>query len=422
MPDRADTYGRGRLIWLEESAGVCKARLTVSLPRSGDGGRHRKTYTLVGTKRQIEKERLRILTEASSGNVKVRERETLGEFLQSWLNTVVALPGMSPRTRVCYQQYIEYYIRPRLGQVRLSELAPSDIQSFYATLLREGRRRTTVNSSPGLSATTVANIHRVLHTALAYAVKTDKLNKNPADVVTVPKRSRTKQRILSSEQVALILQETENPRLRLLVLLGICCGVRRGEALGLRWCDVDLGRELLTVRQTLVDTGVELVMKEPKTEESVRVIKMPTVLTKALRTHRTVQNEQKQLLPTYEDHDLVLCWEDGRPIHPHRLYRPLKNLLRRLGLDERTRIHDLRHSHATHLLEANVHPKVVAERLGHRDIETTLNIYSHALPHMQDTAAQATDDAVRNALNSAVSGPVPPEDGTKMAQNRGPGD
>lgn len=424
MAERKDSYGRGRLVWIDQGPGDCVARLIVNVARGSDGKRHRRTFTLRGTKRQIERERTRIMHEANQGSVQEQAHYSVEAYLNYWMTNAVR-PKLGARTVVNYQEYVSLYIVPEVGGLRLADLTPARIQALYTNLLEHGRKRTRGDGSRGLSTTTVGNLHRVLHQALEMAVTWNLLPENPAKRVAVPSASKRKPVILTPEQVAAILAETNNPRLRLLVLLSVCTGMRRGECLGLRWTDVDFARGLLHITHSLVDTGDTVILKAPKTEAGARPVKMPALLSEVLHAHRAAQEEYKAMFgAAYHDEGYIICWEDGRPVHPHRFYKPLKTLLRRLGLPETARLHDLRHSHASHLLTANVHPKAVSERLGHEDIETTLNIYSHVLPHVQDEAAAATDTILRAAIaaraETASGDTFVREEGTKKAQKHGP--
>lgn len=419
MAERTEVYGRGTLEWVKEGPGQCVARLRVDLPRGPDGRRRRYRFTLKGTRREIERERIRILHELHTGALRARQPQTVAEYLAYWIEHAVA-PGGSERYAVSCRQCLDYYVAPYLGQVRLSDLTPLAVQELYARLRREGRRRRHPGQPAGLSETTVNGVHRVLNRALEQAVVWQILDANPCRHVAAPKPAKRKPVILSREQVARVLAAATHPQLRLYVMIAACTGMRRGEVLGLRWSDVDLERRLFTIEQTYVDTGRRLVFKPPKTEAGARPLRIPGMLAETLAAHREEQERRKALLGgAYQDHGLVVCWEDGRPIEPRRLYRPLTNLLRRLGLPENARLHDLRHSHATHLLQDNVHAKAVSERLGHRDVETTLNIYSHVLADIQQQAAEATDRAMRAALGGAQPDPQggsgsDGEDGTKM--------
>jgi integrase len=398
MADRQDVYGRGSLEWISQGPGDCVARLTIELQRGPDGKRRRKMITLRGSKRDIEKQRTKILGELNSGDFVAASPSTLGAYLDYWLTNAVK-PRLAERTFENYSQYVEYYIRPNLGAIRLADLSTAMVQAFYTRLLTAGRIRKLACKSAGLSPTTVNNVHRVFHEAMDWAVKWQFITKNPTEHVAVSKPEKRKQVILDRNQVATILSSVQDYKLRLVVMIGICTGLRRGEIVGLRWADVDLDRGLLMIQHSMVNTGKRIISKGPKTEAGARPLMMPSVLTDLLRERKDEVAAQKEILDSaYQDHDLVVCWEDGRPVHPHRFYKPLRNLLRRLNLPDGVCLHDLRHSHATHLLLDGVHPKAVSERLGHENVETTLNLYSHILPHIQKEAAESTDKALRDAL------------------------
>ena len=169
-------------------------------------------------------------------------------------------------------------------------------------------------------------------------------------------------------------------------------GLRRGELLGLRWQDVDLDGGKLAVRQSLEQTKAGgLAFKQPKTQKGRRVVTLPPIAVEALRRHRADQARERLLLgPAYEDHGLVLAQADGRPVNPEDVTRAFKRLARKAGVRPLS-LHKLRHTHATLLLGANVHPKVVSERLGHATVGITLDTYSHVLPHLQEEAARKID-------------------------------
>jgi len=191
----------------------------------------------------------------------------------------------------------------------------------------------------------------------------------------------------------------------------MACGcICRGELLALRWRDVDIEAGAATVRQSLEKTRRGLVFKAPKQERSRRTIILPALAIEALKTHKAAQaQEYVRLGLGKDDRDLVLCdvtttGDQGEragelvrvPVQPDQLSKAFHRLAGRLGL--RCRFHDLRHSHATHLLKGGVHPKVASERLGHASIAITLDTYSHVLPGLQEDAARRVDAALRKAL------------------------
>jgi integrase len=163
------------------------------------------------------------------------------------------------------------------------------------------------------------------------------------------------------------------------------------------WSDIDLAAGSLAVRQTLQEAEGKLTFKEPKTPKSRRVIALPTVALEALRQHRARQAETRlQLDARYNDHDLVCTQADGSPWWSSDFDRRFRILKTQAQID--VRFHDLRHTHATQLLKAGVHPKVVSKRLGHTSIGITLDTYSHVMPGMQEEAAEKIDAGLRAAL------------------------
>jgi len=197
-------------------------------------------------------------------------------------------------------------------------------------------------------------------------------------------------RVWDEEQVRLFLAEARRSSTNyVLYLMAVLTGMRRGELLGLRWQDLDLTLGMASVRQTFIRLGKRQIFREPKSATSRRTVALPEVLVGELRQLRNRQIERRTLLGTeYEDHDLVFCQPNGKPLHAHNLVRrDFRGIIKRVGLP-RIRFHDLRHSHATHMLRQGVNPKVVQERLGHSSPAFTLSIYSHVLPGMQEEAAR----------------------------------
>jgi len=187
-------------------------------------------------------------------------------------------------------------------------------------------------------------------------------------------------------------------RLELPVVLAVSTGLRRGELLAVRWRDVDLEKATLAVRQSIEQTKNGLAFKEPKTRRGRRVVALPNVTVEALRRHRTDQAKRRLSLGSaYKDQGLVLTRLDGRPMDPAETSKAFARVIARNGL-RRHSLHSLRHTHATLLLRANVHPKVVSERLGHATIGITLDTYSHVLPDMQEAAAKKLEGVLGPSL------------------------
>ncbi len=369
-------------------------RLRVDLGLDTSGRRVQKSITVRGTRKDAEKRLAEIVNDMHRGTALPVRTMTVSQYLDHWLGTYVA--KLAPRTYYNYRDYVELYIRPSLGRRLLQDLSPLHIQSFYTDLEQNARKR---DGKP-LSPTTIFHTHRVLKGALKRAVQWQLLMRNPAEAATAPRMAERPPRTLNIEQVAGLLGSARNTRLYLPILLALCTGMRRGEMAGLRWQDVNLERSLITIRQTLVCvTPGRVEFKAPKTRSGRRAVPIPSILVEELREELLRLGALRDALgPAYNPENVVICREDGRPVHPTTLYTAFQKLVVRLGLP-RIALHDLRHSHATHLLELGVHPKVVSERLGHSDPALTLRVYSHVMANIQEEAAQQTDELLRGAIN-----------------------
>jgi len=249
---------------------------------------------------------------------------------------------------------------------------------------------------------TVHKHHRILYESLRYGVRQGILVRNPAEAVTPPHGQSKELTIVGANRLQLILEAAKESPYYALFFMIAYTGVRRGEALGLRWGDIDLEKATLSVVQTLQQLrNGEYIFREPKSKHSRRQIALSPSLAIAFWEYRLKQEQARRLLgqplaPT----DLVFSHPDGRPLRPNTVSRALQEIAQSIGLNG-TRLHDLRHAHATILLQQGVHPKIVQERLGHSTVATTLDIYSHVLPGLQEAAARRFDEGLESALTEA---------------------
>ena len=204
--------------------------------------------------------------------------------------------------------------------------------------------------------------------------------------------------VLDEDQTATLLEGAQDTTLYIPSLLAVTTGLRRGEILALRWRDVDFDRGTLAVTQSLEETKDGLRFKQPKTKRSRRVVTLPSITIDALRRHRIEQAQLRlQLGLGRDDNGLVCSRYDGQPRSPRAFTKEFTRLVAKLDIP-RTTFHGLRHSHATQLLRAGIHPKIAQERLGHSTIATTMDLYSHVTDTMQEDAAAQIDAGLQAAI------------------------
>jgi integrase len=232
-----------------------------------------------------------------------------------------------------------------------------------------------------------------LHSALENAVKWGLVSRNVAKLVSLPRIGRYEAQTLTNEQAMKLLEIAKESRIETLLLMAITTGMRRGELLALHWEDIDFEMKIVTVHRTVARIiGKGYRETEPKTRTSRRRIVLPDVTLDALREHRENQEQDRlQATDQWYERGLVFSNVYGNYFNPVTLLRTYRDLLKKAGLP-RIRFHDLRHSAATILMAAGVHPKIVQERMGHSTIAMTMDIYSHVMPSMQQEVAEMIDD------------------------------
>jgi len=358
-------------------------QLIIELGRDEHGKRQWKYESVHGTKGHAKKVLRQRLTELESPDYVEPTDVTFGEQLRAW-HEEHARHHVTARTHESYGYLISRHIDPGIGSHKLDKLRPAHLQAYYAKRL-----------DSGAAASSVRKEANIIHSALRHAVRMGQLATSPADVVVPPRPKRTEMHYLT--EAAGMLRAAEGTILYMPLLLALGTGMRRSELLGLRWNDVDLAAGTATVNQGLQEAGGELIVTAPKTVKSRRAVTLPGLVVDALRAHRAEQ-ARKTLArePNWTDSEYVLAAPHGGPWRPSNFDHVWRRFKTRQGLE--IRFHDLRHTHATQLLKAGVHPKVVSERLGHASIAITLDTYSHVMPGMQEEAAEKIDAGLRAAL------------------------
>jgi len=352
--------------------------------------RHR-WHSAGDTKKGAEKILGDLVKRMHDGDYRSPDKISLGDYLlERWLP--------SKRTRVkastaaAYESNIRLHINPYIGLIPLQKLQPEDLDELYVKLLTEGKRN---GSGGGLSAKSVRNVHATIQSALSDATRKGTVFRNVADIADPPSISRSgrSMNVWTSDQLRAFLDGIAGHELYPLYFLAATTGMRRGELAGLRWRNVDLDAARLTVNKQVVSVEYELIEDDLKTASSRRTIDLDEQTTAMLRRHRRRQLEERMASGQRDDDGFVFGRPDGSPVHPDLISQTFQRVMDQSELP-RIRLHDLRHTHATILLQQNVHPKVVSERLGHSSIAFTMTVYQHVMPGMQAEAAATFGAAV----------------------------
>jgi len=358
-----------------------------SLGRDPQTGKYRQKWeTIKGTKAQAKAVLAEREAAVARGQMQDTSRMTVGQFLARWYDSHVT--RIRPATATSYEIQIRCHITPAIGSILLSKLTPLDLQELYAAKLQGGRS----DGKPGgLSPQSVRYIHAVIREALSDAVRWGMVSRNVADLIDPPRPDKQRPTAWTVEQATVFLQATRNDAVYPLYLLALMTGMRRGELLALEWQDIDWDRRTVSVQRSVQRVGRRLIVGVPKTEHSVRQVALPDSCIQALRHHRTHQLQIRLIMGgRYLDCHLVFPGPGGEHMEPRALTRRYERAIKRLPVPY-IPFHGLRHTHATTLLKQGIHPKVVAERLGHSQIRTTMDTYSHVLPGMQEEAARAVE-------------------------------
>ncbi len=387
----------GRRFWVErrprESCPGCGGELVLA------DERRRETKGGFATRREAQATMSKVAVAVEERTRVASSRQTLREYLmREWLPAIEHT--IRPTTFRSYRAHVECHILPALGSVQVQKLCPAQINALYAKLIAGGRR-----NGKALTSLTVRHVHAVLHRSLKDAARWGRIARNPADLADPPRVTGHGHELhtWSAEQLAAFLDSRRDDRLYALWHTLAMTGLRRGEALGLRWQDVDLEAGRLCVRRSLIPEGNQGAVHEPKTAHGRRVVALDPQTVAVLQGQAARQLAQQGTAESWEETGLVFTNEDGQVLHPWLVSRCFRRAVKEAMLPD-IRLHDLRHTHATLALQAGVHPKVVSERLGHASVSITLDTYSHAIPAMQEEAAAKIAGLVFAAASQTSAG------------------
>lgn len=375
------SHGEGT-IFKRERDGRWVAQLTLANGR-------RKTFT-AATQAEARARLNAARRDRDAGFAVADDRLTVARYLESWLETAAA-PTLRPRTLQSYRMQVRVHIAPALGRIRLTRLAPADVQRMMNDM-----------SAAGLAPASVLYTRAVLRKALGQAMKWGLVQRNVAALVDPPRQSRPPVPAISPDDARALLTAFAGHPLESHVTVALATGIRQGELLGLCWSDVDLDGATLTVRHALQRVDGMWNLAEPKTKRSRRTLALPAFVVAALRQRRAIQGRERLLAgDRWHASDLVFTTSIGTPMDGCNVTHRFQHRLAEAGL-HRMRWHDLRHGCASLLVARDAHPRVIMEQLGHSTIAVTMNTYAHVLPAALRDAADRMDSLIGGLRDDAT--------------------
>ena len=366
-------------------------------------------YKRVSLYGRTQAEVLAKLAEAKRANAAGRsplpDRSSVESFLDTWLGTVKT--STRAKTYESYECVVRRHLKPTLGPIPIAKLNARDVQALVTKLVH--KKTAGAGQKSDLSPRTVEYCLLVLRRALNVAVAWNILEKNPAVAVKPPRTTRSARIYLDVAGAQKLLKAAKGDKLEALYTVAMAVGLRKGEALGLRWSDVNLDAGTLVVNNQLQRVHVhkpedapkevkeiksKLSLTEPKTSTGKRTLELPAFAVEALRAHRSQQDsDAKKAGSKWKTTGYVFTSRVGTPLEPRRVTVRFAALLTKAELPP-MRFHDLRHSCATLMLAQGANPRTVMETLGHSRVTLTLDTYSHVMPSVKKEAARMMDEAI----------------------------
>lgn len=345
----------------------------------------RKRKKVIGKSRKEVKEKAK---EAKALLEEQVEELTLGKWLEQWLKVFV-VGHVKLKTEERYKTAVKKHIIPNIGDINVKILTSLQIQEFINSLHENGGVK-----GIGLSPRTVNSARTVLSTALKQAVGAGIIDKNPVLFTKPIKTNRREISVLNKDECRKLVEAAKaesNQAFWIAVVIALETGLRKGEIFGLRWRDINFNKQQLTVNTTVVTSNHGIVIQDStKTKYSRRTVKLTESTIRKLKEYKEWQLAYLNAIGAKDIYDgFLITSERGSVKDPNNFsYVTFKSLLKKAGLRDNIRFHDLRHTHATQLLQAGVDIKSVSERLGHSSIRITLDTYTHVLPSMNDNVIQ----------------------------------
>lgn len=353
-------------------------------------GRRVRKYRTFDTKRDATRAFNEHKVKMDKGTQVLPSEYTFAQWLDYWYKDII-LPQIEQTTAYGYRGMITNYLKPQLGEIRLQKLSARDIQQYYTWLMDE----------KGLSPNTVIKHHNLLTNTLNAAERQEYITKNPMRAVSPPKKRQREAKFYTPEQLGILLAKAVGTRLELPVYICAYLGLRRGELCGLRWSDVDLEHQTITIENTRTQAGKKEIEKGTKTASSTRTLSLPETLCDMLKAAKEHQQAcRAEYKNAYDDNDYVVVMEDGRPFRPNYLSELFGKFLEDNDLPKIV-LHELRHTFASLSNQAGIPAYNIGKALGHSTPATTQKIYTHLLDQTHTQAVEGVaaiaDEARRKA-------------------------
>ena len=352
-------------------------QLVINYKDPATGERKRKTETVHCTKKQADKLLTARIDSINKYGIPKYDNRTISEYLEYYLS--IKKEQVKSTTYSGYIETVKNRITPYIGGVKVSALTPFQVQQWISDLQRDGK-----------SAKSIKNAHNLLHNAYELAIKYEIVEKNPC-TAEIPKVRKKDLQVYSKEEIQLAKEKAKGSDMHLFVTLFFSTGMRRGEAAGLHWPQIDFDKKVIIINNNRVRGYDEVEETSPKSISGIREVPITADLLTVLEQAR--DKDVSEFGADYLVNGYVLHTKDGTPYQPDSLSQKWQRFLESNNLRP-IRLHDIRHTVASQMISKNVNPKAVQDILGHATSSVTMDTYSHAMPNDVKNAADVMGNIV----------------------------
>ncbi len=329
--------------------------------------------TIKGNKIKAEKFLREQLSHLEEIEGVIRTDVLFGDYLSHWLKSTSS--KIEVTTYQSYSEMVYPHLIPYFNEngIKLCDITRKDIQGYIDYKAKCGRK----DGKGGLSASTLRRHRVIMHMALDLAIREGYIKHNPCELIDLPKSKKYEPKYSNREEVSQILKALKGEAIFPIIYVIATYGLRKSEALGLRWRSIDLIGGTMTINNTVVKHATITTKERTKNESSYRTLPLNDDIKELFISIKAKQEENRKFFGKgYTDSDYVFTWDDGRQFRPDYVYHAFSNFLESNGFRHIT-IHGLRHTCASILLSEGFNLKDVQETLGHSNIALTANTYGH---------------------------------------------